>query len=252
MRLISLLVFAGALLSGSPAMAETIRCTGSTTITNVVFTPEIRAAIKDKLGIEVEAVGSSSGAGFKDLLEGKVPCSMSTNAFEVLLTKAGVPADGLKVWPLGRDQVVAIVHRNNAIKTKTLTKEQWAGLYSGKIRNWSEVGGPDLPVQVIISADEGSATRQEVQKEIMGGAAYPADVRKSTTTKDEVAAVGVTLGALGAVGKGLAAANPAVAIMSPPLLSRDMILITRQAPAGFERLVEYLASPEVKARTGIE
>lgn len=252
MRAVSLVTFAAALLAGSAAMAETIKCTGSTTITNVIFTQETRAAIKDKLGIEVEAVGSSSGAGFKDLLEGKVPCSMSTNAFEALLAKSGVPADGLKTWPLGRDQVVAIVHRNNSVKTKALSKEQWAGLYSGKIRNWSEVGGPDLPVVVIISADEGSATRQEVQKEIMGGAAYPADVRKSTTTKDEVAAVGVTLGALGAVGKGLAVANPAVAIMSPPLLSRDMILITKQPPAGFERLVEYLTSPEMKAKAGIE
>lgn len=240
-------------ISATAAGAETIKCSGSTTITNVVFTAEVRTALKDRTGVEVEAVGNSSGAGFKELLDGKVPCSMSTASFDSLVAKAGLTADhGLKVWPLGSDQVVAIVHRNNAVKTKTLTKQQWADIYSGKIRNWSEVGGPDLPIVVIISADEGSATRQEVQKDIMGGAPYPADVRKSTTTKDEVAAVGTTLGAVGAVGKGLAVSSSAVAIMTPPLLKRDMILITKAPPAGFDRMVQYLTAPEVKAKIGIE
>jgi phosphate transport system substrate-binding protein len=252
MKTVIFIVSASILLASSAASAETIKCSGSTTITNVVFTPEIKEVLKGKTGIEVEAVGNSSGAGFKELLDGKVPCSMSTSSFENLLAKAGVPADGLKVWSLGHDQVVPIVHRNNAIKTRTLSKEQWAGIYSGKIRNWSEVGGPDLPIVVIISADEGSATRQEVQKDIMGGASYPIDVRKSTTTKDEVAAVGTTLGGVGAVGKGLALSNPAVAIMSPPLLSRDMMFITKTPPPGFEKMIEFLSSPDVKAKVGID
>ncbi|MEO5375048.1 MAG: substrate-binding domain-containing protein [Alphaproteobacteria bacterium] len=243
----------GMLFVSSASMAETIKCTGSTTITGVVFTQDVLKEIKDKLGIEVEAVGSSSGAGFKDLMEGKVPCSMSTASFASLLTKNNLgEGAGFKAWPLGSDTVVPVVHRNNAVKTKVLTKEQWAGIYSGKTKNWSEVGGPDLPVVVIISADEGSATRQEVQKDIMGGAPYPADARKATTTKDEVAAVGATLGGVGAVGKGLAAGNPAVAIMGEPLLKRDMILITKEPPAGFEKLVNHLRTPEVKAKTGIE
>jgi len=253
MKKLPALVLAAALLASPAAMAQSIRCTGSTTITNVVLTPEIRADIKAKLGIDVEAVGSSSGAGFKDLVEGKAPCSMSTAEFDVLTKRANITdTAAFKLWPLGADEVVSIVHRNNAVKAKALTKEQWGAIFSGKVKNWSEVGGPDLPIVVVISADEGSATRQEVQKDVMGGTAYPADARKATTTKDEVLAVGATLGAVGAVGKGLAVGNPAVAIMKEPLLKRNMILITKEPPAGFDKLVGYLTSPEIKAKVGIE
>lgn len=253
MKKVSVLALASVLVASPAAMAQTIKCTGSTTITNVVLNPDVRADIKAKLGIDVEPVGSSSGAGFKDLMEGRVACAMSTADFAALIAKAGVAdASAYKVWPLGSDEVVPIVHRNNAVKAKSLTKEQWAAVYTGKVRNWSEVGGPDLPIVVVISADEGSATRQEVQKDIMGGAPYPGDVRKSTTTKDEVLAVGATLGAVGAVGKGLAVGNPAVATMKEPLLKRNMILITKEPPAGFDKLVGYLTSPEVKAKVGIE
>ncbi|MBC7907840.1 MAG: substrate-binding domain-containing protein [Rhodospirillaceae bacterium] len=242
-----------ALLLASPALAGTpLKCTGSTTITNVIFTPEIKAEIAAKVGVDIEAIGSSSGAGFKDLLDGKVTCSMSTNTLEGLMAKAGLAANpGVKVHPLGGDQVIPIVHRNNSVKTKSLTKEQWAGVYSGKIKNWSEVGGPDMPIIVVISADEGSATRIEVQKDIMAGAAYPDNVRKATTTKDEVLAVAATMGAVGAVGKGLAVGNAGVAIMPDVLLKRNMILLSKEpAPAGLDAVVKYVT--DNKARIGIE
>lgn len=243
----------GVIAANAGAVAEPIKCSGSTTITNVVFTPEIRKDIKDKLGIEIEAVGNSSNAGFKDLIAGKVNCAMSTAEFGVLLAKNGIADPSpYKAWRIGADVVVPIVHRNNAVKAKSLTKEQWEGLYSGKTENWSAVGGPNIPVAVIISADEGSATRQEVQKDIMGGAPYPAGVRMSSTTKDEVAAVGATLGGLGAVGKGLALANPSVAIMGEPLLKREMILVTKEPPAGFDKLMDYLTSAATKAKVGVE
>jgi phosphate transport system substrate-binding protein len=238
----------------TPSLAATLKCSGSTTITNVIFTPEFRKEISEKLGLDVEAVGNSSGAGFKELLAGKVPCSMSTATFEDLLKNAHLEdKSGLKVWVLGSDSVVPIVHRNNAIKTKTLTKDQWGDIYSGKITNWSEVGGPSLPITVVMSADEGSATRQEVQKDIMHGAAYPESARKATTTKDEVAAVGVTAGGAGAVGKGLAMANPAVSSM-PALFSRGMILITKgdTPPPGFADLVAYITAPATKAKLGLD
>jgi len=249
----TLIAGAAVLFLASPAMAGTpLKCTGSTTITYAVFTPETKADISAKAGVDVEAIGSSSGAGFKDLLEGKVTCSMSTNTFEGLMSKAGLtaPPPGVKVHPLGGDLVVPIVHRNNAIKTKSLTKEQWAGIYSGKITNWSEVGGPSLPIVVVISADEGSATRQEIQKDIMGGAPYPDSARKASTTKDEVLAVASTPGAVGGVGKGLAN-NPGVAIMPDVLLKRSMFLLAKEpSPPGFDAVVKYIT--DNKAKIGLE
>src|SRR6185369_13757340 len=40
-----------------------------------------------------------------------------------------------------------IVHPSNPLKT--LTNDQLAGLFSGRIQSWSEIGGPNLPVLVV-------------------------------------------------------------------------------------------------------
>ena len=242
-----------AFLAATSAYAGTpLKCVGSTTVTGVILTPEIRKEISEKAGVDVTPIGISSGAGFKQLLDGETTCAMSSNTLEALMAKAGLTANpGVKVYPLGGDEVVPVVHRNNAIKGKSLTREQWAGIYSGKIANWSEVGGPNLPIVVVISADEGSATRQEVQKEILHGASYPTTARKASTTKDEVAAVSAVLGSVGAVGKGLAAANPGVAVMPEVLLKREMFLMSKEPPPpGLEAVVKYVT--DHKAEIGLQ
>lgn len=254
MKRFLLLATACVLMVCTPVAAETLKCAGSTTIASIVFTPDIRQQIKNVIGLDLDLVGNSSGSGFMDLIEGKVSCVMSTEHLKDLLTKNNITdAASFKEWNLGRDTVVAIVHRHNAVKTTSLTKEEWATLFSGKTKNWSEVGGPLMPVVVFIPADEGGATRHDVQEYVMGGAAYSGNAKKTRIDNDDVAAVGVTFGGLGAVRKGLASANPAVAIMDDPLLTREIVLITKtDAPSGFDKLVAYLTSPDIKARLGIE
>ena len=48
-----------------------------------------------------------------------------------------------------------------------LTSRQVKEIYSGNISNWKDVGGPDLPIYVI-SREEGSGTRDNFNKMIMG------------------------------------------------------------------------------------
>lgn len=249
-----LLATACVLMVCTPVAAETLKCSGSTTIASIVFTSAIKQNIKNIIGIDIDLVGSSSGSEFTDLMGGKVSCVMSTAHLKDLLTHNNITdASSFKEWNLGRDTVVAIVHRHNAVKTTSLTKEEWATLFSGKTRNWSEVGGPLMPVVVFIPADESGATRHDVQEYVMGGAAYSSNAKKTIIDIDDVAAVGATFGGLGAVRKSLASANPAVAIMDDPLLTREIVLITKtDAPSGFDKLIAYLTSPDVKARLGIE
>ena len=47
-----------------------------------------------------------------------------------------------------------------------LSQEQIRGIYSGKIRNWKEVGGPDIPIKPF-QRNEGSGSQTMLQK-IMG------------------------------------------------------------------------------------
>lgn len=51
----------------------------------------------------------------------------------------------LAITPIGRDALVFIVNESNPVKS--LTQQQLIDIYSGKITNWSEVGGEDMPIQ---------------------------------------------------------------------------------------------------------
>jgi len=52
----------------------------------------------------------------------------------------------------GNGDLVAIV-TNNDNPVKTLSMNDVRRLYSGEYKNWSQVGGPDLPVKVIVCSD---------------------------------------------------------------------------------------------------
>ena len=54
---------------------------------------------------------------------------------------------GLRVIPIFRQPTVFFAHRS--AKVQTLTTEQLVSIFSGTVKNWSEVGGPDLRMRVV-------------------------------------------------------------------------------------------------------
>ncbi|NLX10514.1 MAG: hypothetical protein GXY36_12735 [Chloroflexi bacterium] len=76
-----------------------------------------------------------------------------------------VPQD-VPLWaaPLGQDGLVIIVHPANPIQS--LTTAELRRLFQGQVANWSELGGPDLPVTVV-SRESGADTRLVFQALVM-------------------------------------------------------------------------------------
>ncbi|MCL2526141.1 MAG: phosphate ABC transporter substrate-binding protein [Coriobacteriia bacterium] len=72
---------------------------------------------------------------------------------------------GLEVIPVAHDGIAVIVHQDNPISD--LTVEQVQAIFSGKVKNWSELGGDDLPI-VIVNRDEASGTRTAFAEAVMG------------------------------------------------------------------------------------
>lgn len=72
---------------------------------------------------------------------------------ELAVVGNGLP-DDVFVTPLYEEGIAVIVHPQNDIHSLSL--ENLAGLIEGRIGNWSELNGEDLPVQAVIplSADE--------------------------------------------------------------------------------------------------
>jgi phosphate transport system substrate-binding protein len=65
---------------------------------------------------------------------------------------------------IARDAIAVIVHPSNPVADLSL--DQIRQVFSGKIRNWGEVGGLFHPI-VLVTREEGSGTREAFQKMVM-------------------------------------------------------------------------------------
>jgi phosphate transport system substrate-binding protein len=65
---------------------------------------------------------------------------------------------------IARDAISIITHPQNPVQD--LSMAQIRQVFSGKIRNWSEVGGHPHPI-VLVTREEGSGTREAFQKMVM-------------------------------------------------------------------------------------
>lgn len=121
---------------------------------------EDRGVGEQMMIVEVEAAGSSTG--FKALLEGSADIGMSSRPpksrelrdFEA--KGLGNLEDIDQEYIVAVDSILMIVSPDNPVTE--LSVEQASQLFSGRIRNWSELGGPDIAVNVY-TRPETSGTR---------------------------------------------------------------------------------------------
>lgn len=97
------------------------------------------------------------------------------------------------------DSVVIVVNPNNPIST--LSFEQLAGIYAGRITNWNEVGGADVPIAAF-TRNVGSGTRASFENAIFEGApsAVSSGVQTVANSNEMAAKVNADAGGLGYVG----------------------------------------------------
>ncbi|MEM1431892.1 MAG: phosphate ABC transporter substrate-binding/OmpA family protein [Pseudomonadota bacterium] len=125
----------------------------------------------DELGSYLVS-STSSGDAFESLLNSEAQLGMS--ARRITPNEARALRDsgaGNMVSPsqehiIAADSVVVITNPGNPVDQLTL--EQVAGIYSGQISNWSELGGPDAPIKVI-NRDSETGTYETFYGNIFGG-----------------------------------------------------------------------------------
>jgi phosphate transport system substrate-binding protein len=78
----------------------------------------------------------------------------------------------IKTIAVAKDGMAILVNPKNPVKN--LTIEQIADIFTGKIVNWKEVGGNDLPIQVV-SRKVGSKTLRGINDIILQGRDFPAN-----------------------------------------------------------------------------
>lgn len=134
--------------SVTEALSGTITTGGSTSVEKVIGA-FMEAFMEEHQDVTVTYDPTGSGAGISGAAEGTLDIGLSSRALKDSET-------GLKATTFALDGIAVIVNKENTVKDLTL--EQIKGLATGEITNWSEVGGPDMPV-VLIGREAGSGTR---------------------------------------------------------------------------------------------
>jgi phosphate transport system substrate-binding protein len=184
-------------LNGAVLAQTPIKIKGSDTMLPLSSTlVELFSASNPSSGVTVN--GGGSGAGISALMQSQVDIAMSSRALKPdekkSLEKQG---DVVKEVVIGFDALSIIVHPSN--KVTKLTQKQLAGIFSGQITNWKEVGGDDLKI-VVYTREASSGSYEFVREKLMGNLSFGPSAISMPATSTIVHSVSQNKGAIGYVG----------------------------------------------------
>lgn len=195
------LVLISFLLYGSPIMAtETIVVVkGSTTVLPIAQSCA-EVFMEENPAISISVQGGGSGVGIASLIDGT--CNIA-DASRPIKEKEIATAQEKGVNPvetvIARDAIVLVVHPSNALAGLTLAEIK--AIYTGKVSNWSEVGGADQEI-IVVSRDSASGTFETFNELALEGEKVRADALLQASNAAVVTTVANTPGAIGYVGLG--------------------------------------------------
>ncbi len=228
------------------AVADTVKMTGASTVLNVVITPA-KAAVEKSTGHTLAIIGSGTGKGLVDLVDGASDIAMVSEPMDIAVDAAAVAgkkvdAKTIQFFELKKDEIVFVVHPSNPVGK--LSWEQLRDIHTGKIANWKDVGGKDQAI-VVYSDSTTGGTRAMVKKIVMGGAEYGPAVKAQTSVKRAAEMVGGDEAGITGVGKGFvdAAKNK---VVDTKKLERPLALATLGAPKPAAKAVIEAFAREAK------
>ena len=141
-------------------------------------------------GVMVTAEFTGSSAGVEAVTAGSVDIGNSSRALKDSEKEAGAVENIVAI-----DGIAVVVDPANTVAD--LTKQQLTDIYTGKVKNWSEVGGQD-GVIIVVGREAGSGTRGAFEEllEIEDACAYANELDSTGAVMAKVAS---TPGAIGYV-----------------------------------------------------
>ena len=146
--------------AGAGKYSGTVKVSGSTTV--LPLAQEAAAMfMEENPGAIVEVQGGGSSVGITQVKEGVVDIGMSSRD-----VKSEENPDGSLVpTRIALDIIDIIV--NPKVAVDNLTTEQVKDIFTGKITNWKDVGGADVPIVVVVR-DKASGTREMFDEKALG------------------------------------------------------------------------------------
>ena len=168
-------------------LSGTVSTDGSTSMEKVIGALG-EAFMEANDGVTFTYNPTGSGSGIQAVQEGRCDIGLSSRAL-----KDEEKAAGLTETILCYDGIAVIVNPENTVEDLTL--EQIAAIYTGEIKNWSEVGGSDAEI-VLIGREAGSGTRSGFEEivEVKDKCQYRQEL---SSTGDVITTVAQNPGAIG-------------------------------------------------------
>ena len=154
--------------------------------------------MKANQGSSITVVGGGSGVGISALMDGTTDIAMSSRKIKMderlKLQDAG---KAIKEVIIAQDALALVVNIGNRVSQ--LTRDQLEDIYTGKIKNWKEVGGEDMTI-VRFARETSSGTYDFFKEHVLNKKNYSSSCLNMPATGAIVESVSKTKGAIGYVG----------------------------------------------------
>jgi len=240
-------------LANAADVPQKLVITGSSTVAPLIS--EIAKAFEaSNQGVRIDVQSGGSSRGISDARQSMSDIGMISRDLKP-------EENDLKGFAIAKDGICVILHKNNPI-TK-LEDSQIVDIYTGKIKNWQELGGKDAPITVVNKAEGRSTLELFVNYFKLKNS----DIKPHVIIGDNEQGVKTVAGnanAIGYVSIGTAEYDSAqgVAIKLLPIggtsasienvkngkfpLSRNLLLVTTTEPNGLKKkFIEFARSKEV-------
>ena len=103
---------------------------------------------------------------FRNLREGKCDLVIAAEPKSTVFEEMDAAGFAYEIESIAREALVFVVNENNPVSS--LTRQQVRDIYSGKVTNWSQVGGADLPIEAF-QRNSAAGSQVMMEKLVMGG-----------------------------------------------------------------------------------
>jgi phosphate transport system substrate-binding protein len=196
---ITLMLLAGLFLTSTAVPQDLIQIKGSDTAVNLV--QRLSEVYMEQFpNTAIAVTGGGSGVGIASLISNRVDIA---DASRPMKDKEYAAAKENGVIPyeivIGIDGLSVIVNAANPVNS--LTIDQIGAIFKGKILNWSEVGGPNIPVS-LYGRQPNSGTFVFFQEHVLGNKDYSPKMKQMNGNAQIVEGIKADKAGIGYVGVG--------------------------------------------------
>jgi phosphate transport system substrate-binding protein len=219
------------MLITAPVFADAVKIGAGAAPTENVF-KKIQEPMEKALGLKLDLVDNGPYEALVDLDKGKLDAASGGLAFPdwmKMMEEKGYQfpdKSAYKYRVIGKDVVKVIVNKD--VPVAKLSKDQLKGIFTGKVANWKEVGGPDKPI-VVVFGTKIPGTHAVFAKQMMDGENYAAKNLEATNAPDVKEKVKATPGAVGL--SPLTLVDASTGAPETPEVGRPITLITKGEPS---------------------